>query len=91
MIYRAEVLGSPKLGLFEDPLAYPGLGLGENMIFPNYMLKLFFSQQNTNSKENLLKPKAEDLAKVEGKKEIILQKNYQKYNTLKKHRRVKIC
>ena len=32
----AEVLGAPKLGLFDGPLAYPGFGLGETMIFPNY-------------------------------------------------------
>ena len=39
---KAEVLGAPKLGLFDDPLAYPGFGLGENMIFPKYELKLYF-------------------------------------------------
>ena len=27
---------------FDDPLAYPGFGLGENMIFPKYELKLYF-------------------------------------------------
>ena len=42
----AEVLGAPKLGLFDDPLAYPGFGLGENMIFPNYELKLFFPAEH---------------------------------------------
>ena len=28
--------------LFDDPLAYPGFGLGENMIFPKYELMLYF-------------------------------------------------
>ena len=27
---------------FDDPLAYPGFGLGENMIFPKYESKLYF-------------------------------------------------
>ena len=27
---------------FGDPLAYPGFGLGEDMIFPKYELKLYF-------------------------------------------------
>ena len=27
---------------FDDPLAYPGFGLGENVIFPKYELKLYF-------------------------------------------------
>ena len=27
---------------FDDPLAYPGFGLGENMIFPKYELNLYF-------------------------------------------------
>ena len=27
---------------FDDPLADPGFGLGENMIFPKYELKLYF-------------------------------------------------
>ena len=26
---------------FDDPLAHPGFGLGENMIFPKYELKLY--------------------------------------------------
>ena len=42
----AEVLGAPKLRLFDDPLAYPGFGLGENMIFPNYELKLLFPAEH---------------------------------------------
>ena len=42
----AEVLGAPKLRLFDDPLAYPGFGLGENMIFPNHELKLFFPAEH---------------------------------------------
>ena len=67
-----ELLGAPKLELFDDHLAYPGFGLGDNMIFPICELRLFFSQQNTNYKENLLKSKAEDFVKVEGNKEILL-------------------
>ena len=41
-----ELLGAPKLILFDDPLAYPGFGLGENMIFPNYEVKLFLPAEN---------------------------------------------
>ena len=42
----AEVIGAPNLGLFDDPLAYPGFGLGENMIFPNYESKFFFPAEH---------------------------------------------
>ena len=31
---------------FDDPLAYPGFGLGENMIFPKYELKLYFLEEH---------------------------------------------
>ena len=31
---------------FDDPLAYPGFGLGENMVFPKYELKLFFQAEH---------------------------------------------
>ena len=44
--YIPEVLGAPNLGLFDDPLRYLGFGLGENMVFPNGELKLFFPAEH---------------------------------------------
>ena len=38
---------------FDDPLAYPGFGLGENMIFPKYELKLSPSSYARVISENI--------------------------------------
>ena len=63
-----ELLGAPKLILFDDPLAYPGFGLGENMIFPNYELRLFFPSRTQILKKTCLNQKQKILSRLKATK-----------------------
>ena len=84
------MLGAPKFEIFDDPPACPGFVLGESMNFFNYKFKLFLPSSIQIITENLLKPKSEELAKVEAKKQLfwIFSKNMR---PLEKIGGLKIC
>ena len=62
------MLGAPKLGLFDYPLSYPGFGLGENLIFPNYELKLFFPSRTQIIKKTYFNQKQKISPRLKAKK-----------------------